>query len=51
LVGIDNLYYDLMSPSGMVEIPRLEAKLSLRNGRLILSASYFKIGTKPAMSI
>ena len=41
----------LMSPSGMVEIPRLEAKLSLRNGRLILSASYFEIGTKPTMSI
>jgi len=40
-----------MSSSGMVEIPRLEAKLSLRNGRLILSASYFEIGTKPTMSI
>jgi hypothetical protein len=28
-----------MSPSGMVEIPRLEAKLSFRNGRLILERS------------
>ena len=42
---------NLMSPSGMVEIPRLEAKLSLRNGRLVLSASSFEIGTKPTMSI
>jgi len=28
--------FSLMSSSGMVEILRLEAKLSLRNGRLIL---------------
>jgi len=35
----------------MVEIPRLEAKLNLRNGRLILYISFSRIEAKPTMSI
>ena len=40
-----------MSPSGMVEILRLEAKLNLRKGRLIHCISFSRIEAKPTMSI
>jgi hypothetical protein len=40
-----------MSLSGMTEIPRLEAKLGLRNNRLTSRVSSFQIATKPTTSI
>ena len=43
--------FTLVSPPGMVETPRLEAKLNLRNGRLILRAFSFRIGAEPTMSM
>jgi hypothetical protein len=39
-----------MFPQGRVDIPRLEAKLSLRNGRLTFLVSSFQLATKPTMS-
>jgi hypothetical protein len=40
-----------MSPSGMVEIPRLDPKLNLHNGRLILCISFSRIEARPTKSI
>ena len=41
----------LSVPFGDGETPRLEAKLSLRNGRLISPVSSFQIKTEPTMSM